>query len=308
MKQNIFKLGLILCVFYLFHNTIFAQSFPKNEDHPRITLERTEIRVLHSDIVGQDYELNISLPYTYTKSDTTYPVIFVLDPYRDFLIMKGISGVLASSQIIQEVILVGIGYGAEGFNAFLNYAVGRLRDYTPVQDTIKEEWTRKAAENAGIHSINIISGGAPLFLEFIKKELFPFIESNYHIDTKERMLSGYSDGGLFGLYILFHDPDLFNKYLIGSPSIYYKDGISLEYESNYAKIHEDLKAEVFMSSGELEDGTTENVKKMANLLNSRNYKNLKLNTIIFENESHATCYPAFISRGLRELYKNDEGK
>ncbi len=248
-------------MFHICHGTIFSQILQENESPPRITLERTEIRLLHSEIVGQDFELYVSLPNNYSKSNTNYPVIFVLDPYRDFLIMKGISDVLASSQIIPEVILVGIGYGGEGFNAFINYALGRLRDYTPVQDTAKEEWSRKAAENLGIDDINIISGGSPSFLEFIRKELFPFMESNYHINSKDRMLSGYSDGGLFGLYVLFHDPDLFDKYLIGSPSIYYKDGILLEYESNYATTHEDLKAEVFMSSGELEEVTAENIKK-----------------------------------------------
>ncbi len=45
---------------------------------------------------------------------------------------------------------------------------------------------------------------------------------------------------------------------------------------------------------------------MSNQLNSRNYENLKLNTIIFENESHETCYPVFINRGLRELNYDDE--
>ena len=146
-----------------------------------------------------------------------------------------------------------------------------------------------------------------MFLEFIRKELFPFIESNYRIDTNVRMISGYSFGGLFGLYALFHDPGLFNKYFIGSPSIGFKDGISLQYESNYANTHEDLKANVFMSVGEKEKSYTKNLQKMLEQLNSHNYKNLKLKTVIFENESHLTCYPAALSRGLIELFSNEDG-
>ncbi len=121
------------------------------------------------------------------------------------------------------------------------------------------------------------------------------------------MISGYSFGGLFGLYALFHDPGLFNKYFIGSPSIGFKDGISLQYESNYANTHEDLKANVFMSVGEKEKSYTKNLQKMLEQLNSHNYKNLKLKTVIFENESHLTCYPAALSRGLIELFSNEDG-
>jgi len=40
------------------------------------------------------------------------------------------------------------------------------------------------------------------------------------------------------------------------------------------------------------------------MLLSRNYKSLKLETAIFENESHVTCYPAALSRGLVELFNN----
>jgi len=51
------------------------------DDHPEVILERTEVRVIHSNIVDQDYELLISLPYSYENNDTEYPVIFLLDPW-----------------------------------------------------------------------------------------------------------------------------------------------------------------------------------------------------------------------------------
>jgi len=144
-----------------------------------------------------------------------------------------------------------------------------------------------------------------LFLDFLKKELFPFIESNYRIDKNKRMLSGYSLGGLFGLYALFHDPDLFSKYFIGSPSISYQDGISYKYESNYADNNSDLRAEVFMSVGGKEEAYGLEIKKMEGLLRSRNYDNLRLKTVVFENENHISCYPAAMSRSLLELFGNN---
>lgn len=306
MKKDIFKIVVLIYSLLLFQNPIIAQTISTIENPTNVALERTEIRTLHSNIIGQNYELFISLPYSYGKSDTNYPVIFLLDPYRAFSIVKGFTDALAAPYpILPEVIVVGIGYGGEGINARLNYAVGRVKDYSPAQDTATEEWYEKAIEKAGISNIDVISGGAPLFLKFIREELFPFIESNYRIDTNIRMLSGYSFGGLFGLYALFHDPALFSKYFLGSPSIKFKDGITLKYESNYANNHKDLKAEVFMSVGEKEETYIEYLNKMVQQLNSRNYKNLKLEIVIFENESHFTCYPAAMSRGLIELFNNE---
>ncbi len=110
------------------------------------------------------------------------------------------------------------------------------------------------------------------------------------------------------MYVLFHDPAMFNKYFIGSPTIRFSDGITYEYEASYAVTHTDLEADVFMSSGALESRTAEKMNKMVEQLQSRNYKSLKLETVIFEKETNVTCYPAAMSRGLVELFNNDDGE
>ncbi len=220
-------------ILFLLPCLLMAQAELSMEEYPEVALERTELRTLHSEIVGQDYEILISLPKTYSSRDTVYPVIFLLDAYRVFSTMKGITDLFTSPfPIIQEVIIVGIGYGGDGQKAMLNWAVGRTRDLTPVKSIATEEYIEKRIENMGITGIDVQTGGAPLFLDFIRNELFPFVESNYRIDTNMRILSGHSFGGLFGLYTLFHDPDMFSKYLIGSPSVAYEDEITLDMKSN----------------------------------------------------------------------------
>ena len=130
------------------------------------------------------------------------------------------------SPMIPEVIIVGIGYGGEGPEASWKWAVGRTRDLTPVQNRATEERYENAIAETGVIGVDIQTGGAPLFLDFISKELLPFIDSNYRIDTKNRILCGYSFGGLFALYTLFHNPNIFNKYLIGRPRLHFNDGIT----------------------------------------------------------------------------------
>ncbi|MEN8227551.1 MAG: alpha/beta hydrolase-fold protein [Bacteroidota bacterium] len=303
MKFNHFYFVLIICALTLFQTPLCSQNEAPVNQFPPVILERTEIRTLHSDIIGQDFELWISVPKSYSANDTiVYPVMYLLDPYRAFLIVKGFIDVITfPSAYIPEIIIVGIGYGGEDSEAMINWALGRIRDMTPVRSTETEEIYRNRFEALGIDNVEVHTGGASKFLEFIGKELFPFIGSNYRIDTQTRLLSGYSLGGLFGMYVLFHKPDLFNKYLIGSPSIHFKDGITFDYEDDYARKQSDLVADVFISAGELEESTSRNVKKMEELLSSQNYENLNLKTVIFDNENHITCYPAALSRGIIEL-------
>lgn len=306
MSNKNFKFGFLIFTFLLIHNLILCQSLDSGEEFPGVTLERTEVRTLHSEISGQDFELFIAFPRSYSSTDTTYPVILVLDSYRAFSIVKGVSDALSwPYSLIPEVILIGIGYGGEGQEASLNWLVGRTRDLTPSENIVREEFYQNKLTGVGILDIDIETGGAPQFLDFIRKELFPFVESNYRIDTNQRMLSGYSAGGLFGLYTLFRDPNMFSRYFIGSPSITtFNDSMTFVYEINYANTHNDLRANVFMSVGQWEEENSVSMSKIADLLRSRNYQNLNLETVIFENESHATCYPAAISRGLIELFGN----
>jgi len=287
----------------LLSSPVFTQDEHTSQDYPSLEYERTEIRRIHSEIVGQDFELWISLPKSYSRDDSRlYPVIYLMDPYRGFAMVKGLTDVLTSPfQYIQEVIIVGVGYGGSGPETMLKWALGRTRDLTPVASTSTEELYRQRFEALGVHDVQIQTGGAPRFLDFLSKELIPFVESSYRIDSNERMLSGSSLGGLFGLYALFHAPHLFSKYFIGSPSLHYKDEITYSYESSYASQNKDLNAEVFMSAGSLEESTSRHVRQMEELLLSRNFENLTLKTVIFENESHVSCFPGALSRALIEL-------
>ena len=306
MAKSFFIYGA--CVFALlnFHSLALCQSDPLNDEFLEVILERTEVRNLYSDFVGQDIELSISLPRSYKNTDKSYPVIFLLDSYRAFPIVKGLTDALSwPNPNIQEVIVVGIGYGGTGQEAALNWVVGRTRDLTPVINKIREESYENRLKRGGGIDIDIETGGAPQFIDFIANELFPFIESNYRVDKKHRMLSGYSAGGLFGLYVLFHSPDMFSKYFIGSPSITsFQDSVTFEYESTYAHSHTDLPVDVFMTVGQLEEENFKSMTRISNLMYSRNYENLNLRTMVFENENHYTCYSVAITRGLIELFGN----
>ena len=82
-----------------------------NQKYPEVTLFSTEIRTIHSKIVNQDFEIYISLPYTYSQSKTTYPVLFNLDANMSFGITENVVHILSTlNKEIPEMIVVGIAY------------------------------------------------------------------------------------------------------------------------------------------------------------------------------------------------------
>ena len=59
-----------------------------------------------------------------------------------------------------------------------------------------------------------------------------------------------------------------------------------------------------MSAGGSEDSLmVANMKKMAELLQSRSYPGLTIETQVFPGETHESCIPSSIMRALKVLYK-----
>jgi predicted alpha/beta superfamily hydrolase len=62
------------------------------------------------------------------------------------------------------------------------------------------------------------SGGAAQFLAFLKTELIPYVEQHYPA-SGTRLIHGHSYGGLFLMYVLENEPQLFDGYLVLDPAM-----------------------------------------------------------------------------------------
>ena len=185
-----------------------------------------------------------------------------------------------------------------------DWAKWRTRDLTPVVNLADEQiWEGILRRMTGDTTIHVETGGAPRFLSFICDELIPFVESEYQVLEEDRALGGYSYGGLFTLFAMFERPAVFQRYFAGSPSIVYANGVLFELEKALSESHTDLPARLFMSMGELEDQNGKAaVKKMAEVLESRNYPSLEVQTHVFEGDWHGSAYPASVMRAFSTLY------
>jgi predicted alpha/beta superfamily hydrolase len=238
-----------------------------------------------------EYQLYIGLPEDYDSSSESYPVVYFLDAWAQFGIIKQTYFLLRFYDEVPPLLLVGIAFRGGVHELLYN----RSRDYTP---------TYVPKENIGpAAGITPISGGASNFTRFLDEELFPMIQSEYREDKSDRAIFGVSYGGLFTTYALFCYTNLFQRYLLGNPSFWWDDEIIFKYEEEYAKKHKSLNAKVFTAVGS-EEGE-EDIKKWTQFcdrLKSRNYEGLELKSMILEGETHMASYPAMYSKALRFLY------
>jgi predicted alpha/beta superfamily hydrolase len=222
--MRMFYLGFIL----LLLNMVTAQA---KESFAEMTIAGSQVRILQSEIVKQEYQLLIKTPKGYGQSDKTYPVIYFLDAQWDFPLMVSTYGQSYYDGFIPEAILVGIQWGGE--NPDPN--VLRARDFTP---SFMPEVP--------------LSGGAANFLQFIKQELIPFMGNEY-LTNDNRVLMGSSYGGLFTLYALFNEPNLFDGYVPTSSASAWDNNLIYSYAKTFAEKKLTKPIRLYSAIGEFDD-------------------------------------------------------
>ena len=265
-----------------------------------------EVQLLHSAILDRDLQLFIKLPWSYERSDKTYPVLFTTDANRSFPVYATTSLIFETpGPDTPEILIVGIGYrvDVERIKGLAQWAAWRTHDLTPTSRVeIDKWWQDRLSQIVEGELFEIRSGGAQELLQAISEEIIPFIDANYRVISDDRGLAGYSYGGLFTLYALFHNPELFKRYFAGSPTIWSQVAVD---EEAYASTHSDLPVKLFITAGEKEVELLKKLSPFIKKLQSRNYPGLDLTTQIFSGEGHATATPAAISRALCVLYNPD---
>jgi predicted alpha/beta superfamily hydrolase len=242
-----------------------------------------EIREINSTILGEKRILNINLPAQYDSSKS-YPVIYLLDgsAQEDFLHIVGLAQFFNMQYTMPEMIIVGIAN------------VDRKRDFT------------FPTTNADLKKEFPTTGGSEKFIQFIEKELQPFITQNYKT-TEDKYLIGQSLGGLLAAEILIKKPTLFNHYLIVSPSLWWDDESLLKTveatisQTDYTNIY------VYLAVGLKEPKL---MVKDANLfykaLSKSKSEDFRFEYMTFDKENHATILHQAINEAFELLFPIDE--
>jgi predicted alpha/beta superfamily hydrolase len=254
----------------------------------KVCLDNTEQFSITSEYVkGENYLIQVGLPFGYSSSHKSYPVLYVLDGDYAFGITKGITDLLMIGKEMKGIIVIGISYGKGVFA----WSIKRTRDLTPSHDTIFAK-----GQN---------TGGADNFLKFVQYELFPAVNRDYRTNPDSSAICGESLGGLLNSYILWKQPEMFKGYIIISPSLIWNSKSVLNLESEYFVNHKELNKAVYIAYGSLDNKEViiSPATELIQMIQMHNYKGLRLVTRVFEGETHMSVPSVAITNGLKTLFK-----
>jgi predicted alpha/beta superfamily hydrolase len=269
-------------------------SAPADYASPAFEIERSAVHALTASASQRHYDLYVKLPPGYDKPENLlrrYPVLWLNDGPYTFQVASGVSRVPFSQQLFEEFILVGVSY-AHGETP----ADSRRRDLTPTADPGKPG-----------------SGGARAYLDFLRDDALPFVERHYRADPARRTLAGQSYGGLFGLWVAFTEPSLFQNYVLTSASLWYDHRAMFALERDYAARHKDLPAQIFFAVGarekpgqcghsECEIDMVADQTAMVQRLRSRAYPHLRVQAQEVAGGFHETTFPVGLLWAMQSLY------
>lgn len=247
---------------------------------PQVEIAGSQLLKINSSITGQEYVLHINLPQHYDDTSKTYPVIYLVDSQWDFSLVTAIYGDQYYDGFVPAAIIVGITWGGEN----PNYDKRRAFDLTPTNNGQPSQF-----------------GNAEKFLSFIKKEAIPFIESKYRTKKNERILVGHSLGGLFTLYALFTESELFNRYVAGSPAWAWDNASLYKYAEKFSKIKLSHPIGLYMMVGEYEP--VPEFEKLAATIRGYNIEGLELEAQVIKGSGHAGVKPEGFNKGLQYAFK-----
>lgn len=250
----------------------------------------SEVLSIHSEKTGADYAVYVSHPDAAPEKGKSFPVVYMLDADYSFAIVQSIVRHFIERNNLPPMVLVGIATPG-GIKDRNLYKLARTRDFTP---------TFVASGGYG-PEFQKGSGGAPKFADFIASELAPLIEDRYYGASDDRTIVGHSYGGLFAAYALVTRPEIFQRFIIVSPSLWYDDRLIFRLKARDAQAK--APARVFLSVGAIEQQQmSDDITALKAALDERKDASLTVDIKIFEDETHNSVFPAAVTRGLLKVF------
>lgn len=270
---------LAICFILLFSQSTWSQTALKLNASNPITLGETI--ELKSDILNENRILNIYLPPNYTTdANKTYPIIYLLDGSidEDFIHIAGLVqfGSFSWINMLPESIIVGIANS------------DRKKDFT-YPTTNKQDKTDLPT-----------SGKSANFMQFLEKELQPYITTNYKTSGPTTLI-GQSLGGLLATEILFKKPHLFDNYIIVSPSLWWDDESLLALQpANYSS-----KKSIYIAVGKEGDVMERTAGALYDKINSQKKSNTTAFYSFFEKQNHGDALHLAVYDAFEKIFRKE---
>ncbi|MBB1402437.1 alpha/beta hydrolase-fold protein [Pseudoalteromonas sp. SG45-1] len=220
-----------------------------------------QTHTINSAILNELRTFVVQLPKSYQANpNKVYPVIYRLDGAGNIPLISAVMDRLKNNNRAPEVIIVAI----ENTN--------RLRDLYP---TVNKEPQGPVGKG----------GGAAKFLAFIEQELMPLINKSYRTHNYN-VIAGASAAGVFSLYTMQVNPELFQAHIAYSPAVWWNYGASVKATKSFINKSKDLNNYVYINIGEEAGLMRERYNELQQALQSNSLPNLRFFSDAFDNVSH----------------------
>ncbi|RYE42946.1 MAG: hypothetical protein EOP48_23150, partial [Sphingobacteriales bacterium] len=232
---------------------------------------------LFSTVLNEKRIVQVCFPKNYKQdSKEKYDVLYVLDGESNVKLFSQICEFTTHQKYTPSLIVVGI------FN------VNRNRDFLPTKTKTKS------------------SGGGANFLSFIKQELIPYVNKMYPT-SGENLLYGHSLGGVFAMYTLLTEPQLFASYILTDPSFWYDDNSLCKLTAQKINSISGLEKAVYISGRD--NGMKDmGIDVMDSVLKIHAPKDLYYKIEPYENETHSSLRFKTMYDGLKFAYTGHKTK
>jgi predicted alpha/beta superfamily hydrolase len=261
------------------HTFAICQENDARYKNAKKTFSFGVIEEIFSEELSEKRILNIYLPQDYhADSLTTYPTIYVLDgsAHEDFPHIAGLAQFMNMYEILPKSIVVGIAN------------VDRYRDFTYPS---KDKRDKKDLPT---------SGGSEKFINFIEKELQPFIAKNYKTTTQKTII-GQSMGGLLATEILLKKHYLFTDYIIVSPSLWWDEERMIATAAAFFKLNNTISKNIYVSLGKEHPVMHKVADELVKAINDSNNENITLFYEPILDEDHATILHKAVYNAFQKL-------
>lgn len=271
MKRTALQVGVLLIfVFFLQLTSISAQNNSVINDS------------IYSEILKEQRSVKVILPDNYKPgSSVKYEVIYLTDGEWVAELFPFIYKFAKNENYVPPVIIVALP------NTYIDKANQRDRDFLPV------------------HVPNpAISGGADKFISFLKNELIPYIDKTYPTNGINS-LYGHSYGGLFVMYTLLTEPQLFQTYYSTDPSMWWNNDFVIKLASE--RLEKLPSGKLLWIAGIDETYKGMGIGRMDSVLKLKAPQGLKWKIATFPNEKHNSVRLKAMYDGIKFSYSGYPG-
>ncbi len=269
----------LFIVFFLFITSQVTAQVPALYNHIS-----NDVHIIHSKALNQDRRIYIHAPKLDSADiNTALPTLYLLDGENHFHIVSAYIDYLRHWQVIPPIIVVGI------------VSVDRIKDLTPTNSLINFD--------GKVDPKYKTSGGNEQFLNFVQKELMPYMEANYRT-SPFKILAGHSLGGITAINCMFTHPEMFDAYIAVSPSLWWDNKYVLRLTAKKLPGLSTLNKKFFYSNGNEDGSFKSDVLNLDSLLKRSSLKGFEHKYIFYPYETHMTePIPAYYD-ALRFIYKD----